>query len=406
MNRILVATLLLAAVFSFPQQLNARRTNELVEIRPSVKHPSTTFVIFADIQTYNACKNEIGEYRKALEKEGLGTFIYASDWKRPEQVKGYIYSVNADVAPLEGVLFVGNVPQVKVKGAGHLASEPSCFNAEDCILSDRFYDDFNLNFIFCGNDPSDGSFVYELSSRGRQDISCDIYSSRIYLQAGQESDQYEAVKKTISSWAIAHISQKIDAEKIMRKGNVGKWTCSLDTFLEGDQTEALPSDSETTEITSIYKMTEDALASKGNCSAELLEIIKESNSVSVRKSALDCLAKFADDNCAMAVEAALDDPDETIRCSAARYAALMGICPERAAACSLQHERVPEMVQEVLDEEQTLEQRIATARELGNYYMSYNRDKITEGLSVALSRKFLCPQPLREEILKTLRRIR
>lgn len=410
MKKFYSAALALAAILSLSLQLDAKRKNELVEVRPSIKNPATSFVIFADLQTYKNCEHEIAEYRKALEKEGLGTFIYASDWKRPEQVRGYIYSVNADVAPLEGMLFLGDVPKVKVKGADYLASSPESADG-GWIVTDRFYDDFQLTFNFCGRDSTDNTYTYVLSSHGRQEVFCDIYSSRLRVPDSQSENRYDELKSTISSWAANHRNYRFDADKVMRSGNVGKWTCSLDTFLEGDQTMPLSfsdaaAEQETEDLIAIYRMTKESLYSGRNCTSKLLEMMKKSHSATVRKAALDCLAQFADSNCVKGVEAGLEDADENIRCSAARYAAQMGIFPERAAESSLQHEKVPEMVKFVLDESNSLEARIAMANELGLYSRSYNRDKITEGLSVALSRKYECPQPLREEILKTIRRIR
>ncbi len=401
--------LAVAAVMSLSVQLDARRRTELVEIRPSIKNAASSFVVFVDIETYNKCEAELKAYRSALEKEGLGTYIYAAEWRRPEQVRGYLYSVNAEKTHLEGVLFVGDIPVVKVKGAAHLASNPQRAAEKEWIVTDRFYDDFQLDFNFCGRDSLDGSFAYELSSRGRQDVFCDIYSSRI-VTAGIEPDKkYEVVREILSSSTAVHGEKQPDGT--LRLGHVNKCLCTIDNNLRGDQTMPLTFKAdvqkrEMDEFISIYKMTDDALARGASCSDKLLEMLKKSHSPVVRKAALSCLSQFADDNCVKGVETGLEDFDASIRELASSLAAEMGIFPEHAAENTLQHDKVPEMVEFVLDETNSLEQRIAMARELGLYSRSYNRDKITDGLSVALSRKYICPQPLREEILKTLRRIR
>ena len=409
MKKLYKVMLAVAAVMSLSFQLDARRRTELVEIRPSIKTPASSYVIFVDIATYNNCEAELKAYRSALEKEGLGTYIYAAEWRSPEQVRGYLYSVNAEKTPLEGVIFVGDIPVVKVKGAAHLASSPKRAAEKEWIVTDRFYDDYQLDFNYCGRDSLDGTFTYELSSRGRQDVFCDIYSSRI-VTAGLEPDKkYEVVKEILSAGTAARGDRQPDGT--LRLGHVNKWVCTIDNNLRGDQTVPLTfnADAQKREIDdfiSVYAMTDDALARGASCSDKLLEMLKKSHSPIVRKAALSCLSQFADDNCVKGVEAGLEDFDASIRELAAGLAAEMGIFPEHAAESNLQHGKVPEMVEFVLDENNPLEQRIAVAGELGLYSRSYNREKITEGLSVALSRKYMCPQPLREEILKTLRRIR
>lgn len=390
--------LAVAAVTSLSFQLDAKRRTELVEIRPSIKSPASSYVVFVDFDTYNNCETELKAYRSALEKEGLGTYIYAAEWRSPEQVRGYLYSVNAEKTPLEGVLFVGDIPVVKVKG-----------DNDEWVVTDRFYDDYQLDFNFCGRDSLDGSFRYELSSRGRQDVFCDIYSSRIVTAGLEPVAKYEVVREILSGSTAARGEKQ--PEGTFRLGHVNKWLCTIGNNLSGDQTMPLTfkADAQKREIEdfiSVYSMTDDALARGASCSGKLLEMMKKTHSPMVRRAALACLSQFADGNCIKGVESGLEDSDASIRELASIIAAEMGIFPERAAESTLQHEKVPEMVEFVLDENNPVGQRIEMARELGLYSRSYNREKIAEGLSVALSRKYMCPQPLREEILKTLRRIR
>ena len=45
---------------------------------------ATSFAIFVDNETYNACKAEIDAYREVLQSEGLGTYISLQTGQGPK----------------------------------------------------------------------------------------------------------------------------------------------------------------------------------------------------------------------------------------------------------------------------------------------------------------------------------
>ena len=69
------------------------------------------------------------------------------------------------------------------------------------------------------------------------------------------------------------------------------------------------------------------------------------------------------------------------------------------------HYDIDKYVAFVLDESQPLRLRIVMAEALGWFNRSWQRDKIREGFKVAKSNKFKCDPALREEMLKTLKRL-
>lgn len=154
-----------------------------IAISPSVKGNSS-FAIFADKETWDACREEISAYKAAIERDGLPTYIFAEDWKNPEQVKEIIldYSKSAN---LEGVVFVGDIPVAMIRGAQHFTSAFKMDQNEfpmfdSSVPSDRFYDDFNLRFRFISQDSTHKHlYYYWLSGDSEQIIKSDIYSGRI-----------------------------------------------------------------------------------------------------------------------------------------------------------------------------------------------------------------------------------
>ena len=165
---------------------------------PKVKS-NASFAIIIDSKTYNACTNEVQAYKSSVEREGLATYIIASEWKTPEEVKNIIKEYYNDKG-LEGVVFVGDIPIPMIRRAQHFTSafkmDQDRFSMfESSVPSDRFYDDFDLLFKFVEQDKEHTNcFYYNLTGESRQIIDCDIYTARIYPYLDGEAG-YELLRK-------------------------------------------------------------------------------------------------------------------------------------------------------------------------------------------------------------------
>lgn len=142
------------------------------------------FAIMVDQATYKACKSEIDQYKSMLESEGFSPGIFSREWQNPEEVKNILYGMYRDNA-LEGALFIGNIPVPMIRDAQHLTSafkmdqERFPFR-ESSVPSDRFYDDFDLQFDTLGQRDGDSLFFYySLSAASPQYIKSDIYTGRL-----------------------------------------------------------------------------------------------------------------------------------------------------------------------------------------------------------------------------------
>ena len=170
----------------------------------------TSFAIFTDSRTLAECSEEFHAYKSVLEEEGLGTYIVSADWAGPEEVKAEILSLAAGKPKLEGVVFAGDIPIVKVRQGQHLTTafkmnEETWPMAESSVASDRFYDDFDLRFDYIRRDTVDTDvFYYRLSEEGAQHLRPDIYSARMKVPGAMKGDKYEILKKYLRKVVKAH----------------------------------------------------------------------------------------------------------------------------------------------------------------------------------------------------------
>ena len=170
-----------------------------VEISPSVK-TKTTFAIVVDQKSYEAAKLEIEAYRNSVERDGLGTYLLVDDWKRPEPIREKLKELHErDKAPLEGCVFVGDIPIPMIRDAHHLSSafkmSPKANWQRSSIPSDRYYDDFGLNFDYLKQDSLLPDYHYlSLRADSKQYISPDIYSARIRPLRLEGKDRYQMLR--------------------------------------------------------------------------------------------------------------------------------------------------------------------------------------------------------------------
>lgn len=174
------------------------------EIIKPTKQTKTSFAIVVDSDTYNGAKSEIEAYQKSVEKDGLGTYIIHYNWKNPDEIKTILYQIYQDKKqPLEGAVFVGNIPIPMVRGAQMMTSAfkyPESSKWENSsVASDRFYDDFDLKFQFLKQDDNkerNNYFYYQLAADSPHYIGMDIYTARIKpAVSGEKDNSIDQIKK-------------------------------------------------------------------------------------------------------------------------------------------------------------------------------------------------------------------
>ena len=171
--------------------------------RPAQKS-ATSFAVVIDAATYEKCHTEVAAYRDALQKDGLAVYTISADWTSPEEIRAELaklYKSNSKKMPLEGCVFIGDVPYVSVQNAQHMTTafkmnEERFPIDEASVTSDRFYDDLNLSFEFIKRDSVDNlRYYYKLSENSAQHLNPSFYSGRIHYPEQMGGDKYEATAK-------------------------------------------------------------------------------------------------------------------------------------------------------------------------------------------------------------------
>ena len=171
--------------------------------RPAQKK-ATSFAVVIDAATYEKCHAEVAAYRDALQKDGLAVYTISADWTSPEEIRAELaklYKSNSKKMPLEGCVFIGDVPYVSVQNAQHMTTafkmnEERFPIDEASVTSDRFYDDLNLSFEFIKRDSVDNlRYYYKLAENSAQHLNPSFYSGRIHYPEQMGGDKYEATAK-------------------------------------------------------------------------------------------------------------------------------------------------------------------------------------------------------------------
>lgn len=204
-------TTLLLIILLFTTKLSSAQTT----IEPGVKTP-TSFAIIIDETSFEKAKDAVLAYRSVVESDGLGTYVFSRNWESPAEIRELLEKLyKQQKSPLEGVVFVGDIPIPMLRDAQHLTSAFKMDQRRDwqrsSIPSDRYYDDFGLKFDFIRQDSIKPLYYYyTLRADSKQKVSPTIYSARIKpLEKGKE-DKYIQLQKYFL---------KVVAERTKNKSN-------------------------------------------------------------------------------------------------------------------------------------------------------------------------------------------
>jgi len=181
--------------------------------KPSVSTP-TTFAVVIDAATYAKTKEAVQIYKKAVEKDGLGTYVISHDWKNPEEIRTVLQKLYNQSPKLEGAVLVGDIPVPMVRDAQYLTS---AFKMDQrrkweasSVPSDRYYDDFDLKFNFLKQDSVHKNyFYYSLDAASPQYISMDIYTARIKPPVGEGDDPYAMISDFLKKAAAEKAKEQL-----------------------------------------------------------------------------------------------------------------------------------------------------------------------------------------------------
>lgn len=182
-------------------------------ISPTIKS-KTSFAIIVDSKSFNEARAEIESYRKVIEADGLGTYVISNDWKNPEEIRSKIVELYGNKkSPLEGVVFIGDIPIPMLRDAQHLTSAFKMNQKRDwqqsSVPSDRYYDDFEMKYDFLKQDSINPLyFYYSLRADSRQFLKSEIYSARIKPLEKGKKDKYSQLRDYLKKVVSVRTSEK------------------------------------------------------------------------------------------------------------------------------------------------------------------------------------------------------
>lgn len=170
---------------------------------------ANSFAIVIDRATLQKTQSAVEEYRKAVEADGLKTYVIAAEWKSPTQVRDSLEALYLRDRSLEGCVLVGDVPIAMIRNAQHMTTafkmdEKAFPIMESSVPSDRFYDDLHLKFDYIEQDKNNPQLhYYKLREDCPQRLSPTFYSARIKYPEGMGGDKYAGIAQFLQKAAKA-----------------------------------------------------------------------------------------------------------------------------------------------------------------------------------------------------------
>lgn len=151
--------------------------------------------VVIDQDCYSQTKDAVNEYVDAMELDGKTGILLIDEWGVPDSIRVRLETLHREKA-LEGAVLIGDIPVPMIRDAQHLSSAFKMDQKRDwkesSIPSDRYYDDFHLQFNFLSRDKDRKDFFYySLAPESPQQVRSDIYTARIKPAQGQ--DKYKAI---------------------------------------------------------------------------------------------------------------------------------------------------------------------------------------------------------------------
>lgn len=143
------------------------------------------FAIVVDPASYREARAEIEQYASAIEDmQGLKVFTVIDRWGVPDSIRAELIRLHASKKnPIEGAVFIGDIPVAMVRDGQHLTSafkmNQKNNRKESSVPSDRYYDDFGLKFKYIGKDDDAPYYYYSLTADSEQFLAPDLYTGRI-----------------------------------------------------------------------------------------------------------------------------------------------------------------------------------------------------------------------------------
>ena len=177
----------------------------------------TEVAVVVDPATYQQISEAVDGYVSAISTRQRKGTLLIDRWGVPDSLRAELQRRHRDNR-LEGAVLIGDIPIPMIRDAQHLCTafkmDQSWPWQRSSVPSDRFYDDFGLEFEFLKRDEKDSLlYYYSLAPDSEQRVSCDIYSARIKAPMGP--DRYSQTADFLRRAAERHLSAAQPMDKVL-----------------------------------------------------------------------------------------------------------------------------------------------------------------------------------------------
>jgi hypothetical protein len=154
-----------------------------------------TVAVVTDTLTYQTIGKDIDRYIAAIRGDGKRAVLVQDVWQHPDSIRRALWTLYRN-DHLEGAVFIGDIPVAMTRDAQHLTMAFKMNQTRDwkesSVPSDRFYDDFDLQFAYVRQDSTEKLYhYYTLTPSSAHAVSSDIYSARIKAPVQPGKDKYQ-----------------------------------------------------------------------------------------------------------------------------------------------------------------------------------------------------------------------
>ena len=161
------------------------------------------FAIIIDPESYDQAKTEIDGYMNTVQSRGLHPILVIDRWGVPDSIRAELIRLyNDKVYPIEGCVFIGDIPIARTRDAQHFTTafkmdqDGQFDRTEYTVASDRFYDTFELQWDYLDRDSVRPEyFYYHLRSDCPQRLRPTIYSARIMPRTNDLGNKYDKLRR-------------------------------------------------------------------------------------------------------------------------------------------------------------------------------------------------------------------
>lgn len=172
------------------------------------------FAIVVDPKSYSEAKSEIEAYAQAIEQvNNWKVFTIIDQWGIPDSIRTRLIRLHQQKEnPIVGCVFMGDIPVAMVRDGQHMTSAFKMNQKSDrkqsSVPSDRYYDDFGLQFKFIDKDPDAPYFYYSVEPHSQQRVRPDLFSGRIRPTDAGGTSRYDKLRAFL---------RKTTAEKLRKR---------------------------------------------------------------------------------------------------------------------------------------------------------------------------------------------